>query len=76
MCVNGFDGDAWRWKHSESKPIEIKDNVWIGEYSAILKGVTVGEGSIVASHAVVTKDVPPYSIVAGNPADVVKKLEQ
>ena len=75
MCIDGFDGDAWRWKHAESKPIVIEDNVWIGEYSAVLKGVTIGEGSIVASHSVVTKDVPPHSIVAGNPARVVKKLE-
>jgi maltose O-acetyltransferase len=75
MCMNGFDGDSWRWSHSASKPVVIEDNVWIGEYAAILKGVTVGKGSIVAAHAVVTKDVPPYSIVAGNPAVVVKGLE-
>ena len=75
MCLNGFDGDAWRWKHSESSPIVIEDNVWIGEYSSIFKGVRIGKGSIVAAHAVVTKDVQPYSIVAGNPAKVVKKLE-
>jgi maltose O-acetyltransferase len=75
MCLEGFDGDAWRWDRSVSAPITICDNVWIGEYSAIMKGVTVGEGSIVAAHSVVTKDVPPYSIVAGNPARVVKSLE-
>lgn len=75
MCKNGFDGDAWRWKHSANAPIVIEDNVWIGEYSAILKGVTIGKGSIVASHSVVCKDVPPYSVVAGNPAVVVKKLD-
>ncbi len=75
MFMNGFDGDAWRWKHADSSPIVIEDNVWIGEYAAILKGVTIGKGSIVASYAVVTKDVPPYSIVAGNPARVVKQLE-
>ncbi|WP_244156707.1 hypothetical protein [Actinomyces denticolens] len=40
----------------------------------VLKGVTIGRGSVVAAHAVVTKDVPPYSIVAGNPARVVKRL--
>ena len=72
--MEGFDGDAWKWKYADSAPIVIEDNVWIGEYSAILKGVTIGTGSIVASHAVVTKDVPPYTIVAGNPARVVKEI--
>lgn len=74
MCMEGFDGDAWKWKYADSAPIVIEDNVWIGEYAAILKGVTIGTGSIVASHAVVTKDVPPYTIVAGNPARVVKEI--
>lgn len=75
MCLGGFYGDAWRWKHSESSPIVIEDDVWIGEYSAIMKGVRIGKGSIVAAHSVVTKDVPPYSVVAGNPARVVKTLD-
>lgn len=74
MCMNGFDGDPWHWKHSASAPIVIEDDVWIGEYAAVLKGVTIGRGAIVASHAVVTKDVPPYTIVAGNPARVVKEI--
>lgn len=74
MCLEGFDGDVWKWKHSASSPIVIEDNVWVGEYAAILKGVTIGTGAIVASHAVVTKDVPPYTIVAGNPARVVKEI--
>lgn len=76
MCMEGFHTQAWRWEYSESKPIVIEDNVWIGEYAAVLKGVTIGEGSIVASHAVVVNDVPPYTIVAGNPARVVKRLER
>lgn len=67
--------DLWKWKQSEHRPVVIMDNVWVGEYSAILKGVTIGRGSIVASHSVVTKDVPPFVIVAGNPAKVVKKLK-
>lgn len=75
MCLNGFEGDAWRWIHTDSAPIVIEDDVWIGEYSAVMKGVTIGRGSIVGAHAVVTKDVPPYTIVAGNPARVVKELK-
>lgn len=52
--------------------IVIGNDVWIGANAIVLSGVTVGDGSIVAAGAVVTKDVPPYSIVAGNPAKVVK----
>lgn len=44
--------------------------------AVVLKGVTIGEGAIVAACAVVTKDVPPYCVVAGNPAVVVKKVEK
>ncbi len=75
MSLNGWSNDNWQWKHSSSAPVVIEDNVWIGQYSTILKGVTIGKGSIVATRTVVTKDVPPYSIVAGNPAKVVKKIE-
>ena len=55
--------------------IIIEDYAWIGMNSLILKNVTVGKASIVAAGSIVTKDVPPYSIVAGNPAVVVKSLE-
>lgn len=55
-----------------SKGICIEDNVWIGTRAMILKGVTVGEGSMIAAGAVVTKDVPPHSMVAGVPARVIK----
>ncbi len=75
MCMAGFDGEDWKWTRSQSAPIVIEDNVWIGEYAAVMKGVTIGEGAVVASHAVVTKDVPPYTIVAGNPAKVVKEID-
>ena len=56
-----------------SAPVIIKDNAWIGMSAIILKGVTVGEGAIVAAGSVVTKDVPPHTIVAGVPAKVIKK---
>ncbi len=75
MCLNGFYGPLWQWQEAASKRVVIEDNVWIGEYSAIMKGVTIGKGSIVGCHSVVTHDVPPHCIVAGNPAKVVKRLE-
>ncbi|MGL5057030.1 MAG: CatB-related O-acetyltransferase [Fusobacteriaceae bacterium] len=53
-------------------PILIKDDVWIGMDSLILSGVTIGQGAIVAAGSIVTKDVPPYSIVGGNPAKLIK----
>lgn len=75
MLESGFHNDNWSWIHAENSPIIIEDSVWVGQYVTILKGVRVGKGSIVATRAVVTKDVPPYSIVAGNPAKVVKHIE-
>jgi len=56
------------------KPVKIGGHVWIGSGSIILKGVQIHEGAIVGSGSVVTRDVPPFSIVAGNPAKVVKTL--
>ena len=52
--------------------IRIGDDVWIGERAMIMSGVTVGQGAIIAAGAVVTKDVPPYAIVGGIPAKVIK----
>ena len=54
-------------------PVVLEDNVWLGSRALILKGVKVGEGAIVAAGAVVTKDVPPHSIAAGNPAKIIKQ---
>jgi acetyltransferase-like isoleucine patch superfamily enzyme len=58
----------------DESPIRIGNDAWIGAGAMILRGVTVGEGGIVAAGAVVTKDVPPYSIVAGNPAVFIREL--
>lgn len=55
------------------KPVHIKKDVWIGYNSTILHGVTIGEGSIIAANSLIIKDVPPYSIVGGTPAKVLKK---
>lgn len=58
----------------KTAPVIIKDNVWIGMNAVVLKGVTIGENSVVAAGSVVTKDVPANVVVAGNPAVVVKHL--
>jgi acetyltransferase-like isoleucine patch superfamily enzyme len=55
-------------------PITIGTNVWIGAAATVLPGVTIGAGSMVAAGAVVTRDVPPATLVAGNPARVVREL--
>jgi acetyltransferase-like isoleucine patch superfamily enzyme len=59
----------------KTAPVKIGDNVWIGMNAVILKGVTIGDNSVVAAGAVVTKSIPPNTIVAGNPAVTVKKFE-
>jgi len=59
----------------KTAPVKIGDNVWIGMNAVILKGVTIGENSVVAAGAVVTKSIPANTIVAGNPAVTVKKFE-
>lgn len=56
-------------------PVIIEDNVWIGEMACIMPGVTIGRGSIIGANAVVTHDIPAYSLAAGNPAKVVKQLD-
>lgn len=53
--------------------VEIENNVWIGDKATILSGVKIGEGTVVAANSVVTKDIPSYSIVAGNPAKIIKQ---
>ena len=60
----------------ERKSIVIEDDVWIAGRANIMAGVTVGRGSVVAAGAVVTHDVPPYSVVAGVPARVIKMRKQ
>jgi acetyltransferase-like isoleucine patch superfamily enzyme len=58
------------------KKVTIKRGAWIATRAIILPGVTIGEGAIVAAGAVVSKDVPPYTIAAGNPARVIQKMEK
>ena len=58
-----------------ARPIRIERNVWIGFDACVLPGVTIGEGSIVGARSVVTESVPSFTVVAGNPARVIRQLD-
>jgi len=60
---------------SRPRPIRIGSNVWIGFDACVLPGVTIGDGAIVGARSVVFEDVPPFTVVAGNPARVIKRLD-
>ena len=75
LATINHDEDPKRRASMTFKPIVIEDDVWIGAQSTILQGVTIGYGSIVAAGAVVTKDVPPMTVVGGVPAKVIKKIK-
>jgi len=64
------------WSNVVSKAVHISSKSWIGFNSIILKGVTIGEGAIVGAGSVVTKDVPAWTIVAGNPAKVIREIPE
>lgn len=63
-----------RWDVVTIRPVHIGSKVWIGFGVSILKGVTVGEGAVIGACSVVTRDVPPFTVVAGNPARIVRNL--
>lgn len=60
---------------NSSRSIIVKDNVWIGGNSIILPGVTIGEGTIIGAGSIVSKDIPPWSVVVGNPAKTIRRRE-
>jgi maltose O-acetyltransferase len=60
----------------EAKPIVIEDNVWLGGAAVLLPGVRIGQNSVVGAGSVVTRNVPPDTVVAGNPARVIREIEQ
>jgi len=70
-----FDQRRRTPRGAPAKPIRIGRNVWIGFDCVVLPGVTIGDGSIVGARSVVTQDVPPFTVVAGNPARVIRKIE-
>lgn len=63
------------WSRAAIRPIRICRGAWIGARACILKGVTVGEGAVVGMASVVTRDVEPFTVVGGNPARVIRRLE-
>jgi acetyltransferase-like isoleucine patch superfamily enzyme len=73
---DGKVGFYKNWEFVESAKIKVCDKVWIGFNVIILKGVTIGEGAVIAAGSVVTKDVEPYTLVAGNPAKFIKNLNE
>jgi acetyltransferase-like isoleucine patch superfamily enzyme len=82
MDSNGHDTDPGsRWKHEapqaeDVRPVFIRDNVWIGRHCIIFPGVKIGEGSVISAGSVVRSHVPPYAVVAGNPAKVMFRLKK
>ncbi|WP_338432863.1 hypothetical protein [Limosilactobacillus fermentum] len=58
-----------------TKPIHIEKGAWLGARVSVLPGVTIGQGTIVGTKSVVTKDIPPYTVAVGNPARVIRQLE-
>ena len=71
-----FEGHPSKKGSIQTGKIVIGNNVWINFNSIILKGVSIGEGSIIAAGSMVTKDVPPYTVVGGNPAVIIKNIKQ
>ena len=70
------DTDVIKSEIEDSEPIKLEENVWVGDRAVICKGVTIGKNSIVGARSVVIKDVPENVIVAGNPATIVKELDE
>ena len=73
--ANWMKGEK-QWDGVSIAPVKICNRAWIGFGASILKGVTVGEGAVVGANSVVTRNVPPFTVVAGNPARVVRELPQ
>lgn len=62
------------WTNVKSTQVVVRDKVWIGMHAIILEGVTIGEGAVVGAGSVVTRDVAPFTLVAGNPAKFIRAI--
>jgi acetyltransferase-like isoleucine patch superfamily enzyme len=82
MDSNGHDADpVTRWASKppgaeDVRPVVIRDGVWIGKHCILFPGVKIGEGSVISAGSIVRTHVPPYSVVAGNPAKVMFRLKK
>jgi acetyltransferase-like isoleucine patch superfamily enzyme len=70
---NIFQKVFYKTEFQEFDSVEIGNDVWIGSHALIKGGVTIGNGAIIGAYSIVTKDVEPFTIVAGNPAHVIRK---
>jgi acetyltransferase-like isoleucine patch superfamily enzyme len=73
---NNQHGMIRRWDLPQSEPVIIEDHVWIGSKTVILPGVHIGSRAVVGAGSVVTKDIPPRCVAAGNPARVIRYLKE
>ena len=72
-----YEKRRWQFYNLEyAKPITIKDNCWLASNVVVCGGVTIGEGCVIGAGSVVTRDIPPYSLAAGNPCRVIHKITE
>jgi acetyltransferase-like isoleucine patch superfamily enzyme len=67
--------ERWMVPAEDPRPVVVENDVWVGFHAVVLPGVTIGRGAVIGSRSVIREDVPPYAIVAGNPARVIRRLE-
>lgn len=75
ITIEEMDLDPLKRPIFSKGSVTIGNNVWIGDKATILPNVTIGDGAVIAANSVVTKDIPPYSVAAGNPAKIIKTLK-
>jgi len=76
IATLNHDLDPEKRGNTYPSPVNIGKNVWIGSNSTILPGVTIGDGAVIGAGSVVTKDIPPMTVAVGNPAKIIKTINQ